>query len=73
LQSYSVAAAYAPLEIGTALTSTALSLDGHWSQTVPVSTNFVTGRCAVALFGSSSPKYALQIVSLTVANSFDVM
>jgi hypothetical protein len=41
------------------------------SQTFPVSRNFVTSRCIVALFRISLPEYALLNASRTTANDFD--
>jgi hypothetical protein len=43
------------------------------TQTLPVSRNFVTSRCIVVLFGTSSPGYALVNASRTAANDFDAI
>jgi hypothetical protein len=47
------------------------SMSTYHGQTIPVSRNFIIGRCIVVLFGTSLSGYALLNASRTAANDFD--
>jgi hypothetical protein len=72
LQPYPVTLAVSLLETYTVIISAVMSPDEHLSQGHFLYRDFITSRCIIVLFGTSSSGYALLNASQTAANDFGV-